>query len=305
MGTIVKQGIITEIQKYGDVKPSLCFNCGNCTALCTISKEQTAFPRKIIRFIQLGLKNKLLKAPEPWLCDYCGDCNSKCPRGAKPGEIMLSTRRYLMSEYDWTGITRKFNTSKYWELGSIFLVSIFVFLLFLLSGSFDRINSTQDSMSVFAPFTWIQFGILLLFLILAFLLLSIALRMYYFMIVQDNQKIPHSLYLTELKTVFLSFGNLNCPKKRNYIKNLILVTSSATIILLFVVLFAVFQTNRINWYWTSILGYYATFTIMYVSLSLIFKRILKKEEILCNSTNWYFIILLFFTGFSYFIFLEL
>ena len=304
LATIVNNNLITEIKKFGDNDPCACFNCGNCTALCNISKEPTAFPRKIIRYIQLGLKNKLLQAPEPWLCDYCGDCNDSCPRGAKPGDIMMSARRYLISEYDWTGLSRKFYTSKFWELGSLLLVSLFVLLLFVASGSFQRMNLDKVSINTFVPVMWVHFGDLLLFTILALLLLSNAGRMYYFIIKQSDLKIPKSLYLTELKTFFLTAGTqkewLKCSHKINWFKHFILVTGYATMFLLIVVLLPIFQIDGPVWHWTSILGYYATFAIMYVTLDLMIQRLIKKNGMHSNShsTDWLFLLLLFFTAFS-------
>ena len=74
----------------------------------------------------------------------------------------------------------------------------------------------------------------------------------------------------------------------------------ATIFLLIVVFLPIFQIDGPNWHWTSILGYYATFTIMYVSLDLMVQRLLKRDEMHKNShsTDWLFLLLLFFTAFS-------
>lgn len=240
MATITNKNLNIEIQKFGDGNPSLCFNCGNCTALCSISKKQTAFPRKIIRYIQLGFKNKLLKAPEPWLCEYTDDCNSSCPRGAMPVEIMRSTQKYLISEYDWTGLNKKFYSSKIWEFGSLLLVAMLVFFLFLVSGSFDRMETTNVSINTFTPALWNQFGILLILTILALLLVSNAIRMYYFMIVQDEIKISRSLYFTELKTFLLTAGTikqwLKCSKRIHRLKNFVSANWSFLLLLFFSIL---------------------------------------------------------------------
>ena len=39
-------------------------------------------------------------ALEPWLCYYCGECSEQCPRGAEPGETMMSRSRTLRSGKD-------------------------------------------------------------------------------------------------------------------------------------------------------------------------------------------------------------
>ena len=78
--------------------------CGNCASACPLSTGENTFPRKIYRYLQLGLRDKLMESPEPWLCYYCGTCNTDCPRGAEPAETMMATRRWLMTQYDWTGL---------------------------------------------------------------------------------------------------------------------------------------------------------------------------------------------------------
>ena len=47
-----------RLKKLGAKNVTECFNCGNCTAICPLSDNENMFPRKIIRFIQVGLKEK-------------------------------------------------------------------------------------------------------------------------------------------------------------------------------------------------------------------------------------------------------
>ena len=72
MSAEVNPDLIVDLKKFGVTSASACFNCGNCTAVCSLSTEETPFPRKAIRYMQLGLKDKLMQSPEPWLCYYCG-----------------------------------------------------------------------------------------------------------------------------------------------------------------------------------------------------------------------------------------
>ncbi len=106
MGAQANPDVLMELKKFGVADATVCFNCGNCTAICELSSETNPFPRKVIRYLQLGLVDKLLQSPEPWMCYYCGDCSQTCPRQANPGEVMMGIRRYLTSRYDWTGISR-------------------------------------------------------------------------------------------------------------------------------------------------------------------------------------------------------
>ena len=132
MSQKVNPDIIKLMGKFGAESASQCFNCGNCTAVCSLSTENVPFPRKTIRYLQLGLTDKLAQSPEPWLCYYCGDCSDTCPRDADPGEVMMGLRRYMTSVYDWTGISRLFYTSKIFEIMSILVVALLVGLGFFV-----------------------------------------------------------------------------------------------------------------------------------------------------------------------------
>ena len=108
MSVQIDPDLLMNLKKFGVADAATCFNCGNCTAVCSLSSETNPFPRKTIRYLQLGLKDKLMTNPEPWLCYYCGDCSDTCPRQANPGEVMMGLRRYLISTYEPTGLARLF-----------------------------------------------------------------------------------------------------------------------------------------------------------------------------------------------------
>ena len=83
----------TEISKYGASEFKACFNCGTCTATCSLSTTENSFPREMIRYSTLGLEDEIKASLKPWLCYYCGECSTQCPRQANPGELMMSLRR--------------------------------------------------------------------------------------------------------------------------------------------------------------------------------------------------------------------
>ncbi|MEI7500568.1 MAG: 4Fe-4S dicluster domain-containing protein [Bacteroidota bacterium] len=95
-----------ELKKYGAKDFDTCFNCGNCSAVCSHSEKTVSFPRMTLRLGILGLKKEILSSVEPWLCYSCGDCTETCPRQAGPGQYLAAVRRYAISEYEPTGLTR-------------------------------------------------------------------------------------------------------------------------------------------------------------------------------------------------------
>ena len=149
-----------EVEAFGNPSFSECFNCGNCTAVCPLSEDETLFPRKTIRQLQLGLRDDLKGALEPWLCYYCGTCSETCPRNAEPGELMMATRRWLTAQYDWTGLSKLLYLSKAAEVAALLLVGGLVVALFALSGAFTSARMPLDHvrLNTFAPVMWVHYG---------------------------------------------------------------------------------------------------------------------------------------------------
>jgi ferredoxin len=102
-----------ELMKYGARDFNECFNCGNCTAVCNLTGKSAVFPRLLIRDGVLGLKKNILTSTELWMCYGCGDCSESCPRQANPGGYMSALRRYVIAQYDVTGLS-KLMFSKNW-----------------------------------------------------------------------------------------------------------------------------------------------------------------------------------------------
>ncbi len=83
-----------EISKIpGAEKIMLCFQCGTCTADCPIARFSDSYrPRKLIRMIQLGLKNKLLSNDVIWLCSTCFTCMEHCPQDVGIANVVRALR---------------------------------------------------------------------------------------------------------------------------------------------------------------------------------------------------------------------
>ena len=233
MQNTVDPRLYEEVTRFGARDMEICMQCAVCSASCPLSADWHSFPRKIYRYLQLGLKDKLLAAPEPWLCYYCGDCNKDCPRGAEPAETMMAVRRWLTTQYDWTGLARRFYLSAAWEIGALSVIALGVILLFYFFHG--PIITDRVSVNSFAPVMWIEIGDLVMAAILSAFLLSNAFRMFRF--IMRGTKVPFSLYLTEAKAFVLHFATQKrwrqCGEdRRRWLKHFILVTGYMTMMTL-------------------------------------------------------------------------
>jgi len=90
---------IKEVGALGGQDLKKCYQCATCSVACAISPDTKPFPRKEMIAASWGLKDKLVGNSDIWLCHNCGDCSTRCPREAKPGDVLAAVRSYAVSEY--------------------------------------------------------------------------------------------------------------------------------------------------------------------------------------------------------------
>jgi quinone-modifying oxidoreductase, subunit QmoC len=90
---------IKEVGILGGEDLKKCYQCATCSVVCPISPDNKPFPRKEMIAASWGLKDKLVKSADPWLCHNCGDCSTRCPRKAKPADVLAAIRAQAITEY--------------------------------------------------------------------------------------------------------------------------------------------------------------------------------------------------------------
>ncbi|MGQ9620306.1 MAG: hypothetical protein ACUVTX_04895 [Bacteroidales bacterium] len=312
--------LLNEVRRYGRFDTNACLNCGGCTITCALSSDEILFsPRRIIQYVRTGLRKRLLYSLDPWLCYYCGDCSISCPRQADPGETMMTLRRYLTANYDWTGLAKKFYTSRIWEFSAIFLLAGLVFLIWMLFPGLG-LPVTSDGMSFndLAPAEIIHKIDVTIAVLLAGLLISFVFNMYLKTLKRDkNIKIPPVLYLTELGNMVFNFlfqwRFSRCEKntssflrriqqgKYNYwIVHFLLMSGYSLLFIMIVFFLSWFQGKDESYNWWNIqriLGFYGTFVLIFGTGYFLIRRFRKDSEKskYSHPADWTFLILLMLT----------
>ena len=313
---------LSELKNYGTVNIESCFNCGNCTAVCPLSTENDNFPRRMIRYAQLGMKNKLLGSKELWLCYYCGECTATCPRQADPGEFMAAARRYSIAKYDRLGLARLLYTSP------LFNSSFLVLLAAALGAFFYSFHSVMSSDTLqlfsFIPSALVHdagvvAGVLVILVAISGIItmavhiskeeafvagsqldwLSALKETIAELVGQKRYRTDCDLYATEQRwyaqrwfihgSMLWGFAGLFAATGLDYLLELIGVKATGTFVPL--------------WYPVRLLGTIAGLMLMYGTTAAIVKRMQKADEGSAYSTpsDWAFLMLLWLGGLTGFV----
>lgn len=85
-------GFTGKIGKDSGQPVRLCYQCGKCTAGCPVAFAMDYPVHRVIRMVQIGLKDEVLKSNSIWLCTGCETCSARCPRKVNIAGVMESLR---------------------------------------------------------------------------------------------------------------------------------------------------------------------------------------------------------------------
>jgi len=298
----VNPKLIGELEKYGAQDVQKCYHCGNCAATCPFSKEPHTIPRRSMRYLQMGLEERLKSTVEPWLCYYCGECTDQCPRDAQPGETMMSLRRWLVGQYDITRIARLFYKSAKLEVVAVVLVALLAGIGFFAFGWRYGDIDVYDGPNAFLPPASVHLFDVILWLCLASLLLINAVHMWWYILGRSQRSYPIVSYIKAFYLLPLHFFTqkryVECEKKTPWAIHILVMLSWVTMEILIVFFLHRMQAGPEIWWAVHVFGYAAAIGLVGGAAYAIRGRLLAVENHYKNShaTDWVFLILILFVA---------
>ncbi len=313
----VDPGLLTELKKYGQVDVESCFNCGNCTAICPLTNDAENYPRRIIRYAQLGLKDRLIGSKDIWLCYYCGGCSTTCPRQANPGEFMTVARRFAIAQHDVTGLAGALYRSGWFN--AIFTITLTIFFSLFLFSVRQPAPIGHLALFEFIPEVYIQIIGLSVMAIMIIAALVQLIKM-----TRDISRIsngaPHTRYNTwqALRVTLLEVFNqkryrhTDCEEipgtpwyLRKWVVHFTILYGFLGLLLATALDFLFKPVGSIVplYYPMRLLGTVAGLVLMYGTSLALIRRWKKHDESTAHShhSDWTFMILLWLVGFSGFV----
>ncbi len=296
--------LLADIRRYGKFDITGCYQCGSCTLSCDLASDSVNFPRKSIRYALLGLRTPLVGGLEPWLCEDCGDCTIVCPRQADPRTSMITLRRFLCGQYDWTGIAARLLRSRTWYMASLILVAALTVVLILgyhLWYMGLPASQLTTALGLEHMFPTITYYTLVVILFPFLLLLSRVLRIW--RLTMSGEHAPASAYWSEawasLRHAVTQSRMRKCPSEhRRWIGHWFLATGTGTMLAVKVFGLRWFQTDNIypiynpqRW-----IGYLAAAFILYGGATVLVRRLQAQKEM--RPRDWGLPILLLLTAVS-------
>lgn len=92
-------GFADKIRSASGQPIELCYHCQKCAAGCLpMAGFQERTPNQLIRMINLGLKEQVLKDAAIWLCTGCETCGVRCPNGISMAAVLDAVREMTRTE---------------------------------------------------------------------------------------------------------------------------------------------------------------------------------------------------------------
>jgi len=85
---LLSPDFVREVEEEAGRMVSRCYQCKKCTSGCPSGQAMDYQCHEVIRLVQLGAKDEVLRSNAIWLCASCKTCRERCPNDVDPAAVM-------------------------------------------------------------------------------------------------------------------------------------------------------------------------------------------------------------------------
>jgi heterodisulfide reductase subunit C len=89
---------VEQVSEMSQQNVSRCYYCLRCSAGCPATPFMEYTPAQILRLVQLGQKDLLLRSSAIWLCIGCETCGTRCPNEIHAGAVIDALRQMALAQ---------------------------------------------------------------------------------------------------------------------------------------------------------------------------------------------------------------
>ncbi len=94
----IGNSLVRRVEELSGQDLLACYQCGECSAGCPAAFAMDLLPSQVIRLLQLGQVEDVLKSATIWFCAACQTCYARCPKGVDLSRIMEALRELAMEQ---------------------------------------------------------------------------------------------------------------------------------------------------------------------------------------------------------------
>ncbi len=88
----MNRALAADIRERSGTQFQRCFQCQTCANGCPFVQAMDYPPNVIMRMLQYGMEQEVLRCSTIWVCVGCHTCSSQCPMGIDIAAVMDSLR---------------------------------------------------------------------------------------------------------------------------------------------------------------------------------------------------------------------
>ncbi|MBU2608114.1 MAG: 4Fe-4S dicluster domain-containing protein [Chloroflexi bacterium] len=85
-----------RVKESSGINFDRCYQCLTCTLGCPFCFAMDFSPNQVLRMVQLGLKDRVLRSSAIWFCASCKACYTRCPHDVDIPRMMDALRQMAL-----------------------------------------------------------------------------------------------------------------------------------------------------------------------------------------------------------------